>query len=132
MRPVTELLLGFGGGACLLGLVFWTVGFAVGKGRRSGWRSTQGRWVPFEGRWSRSWQVEYRAEDGSTHRVFPSMDALGLTQSGTVPVRYDPRRPRRAVIDTFYHRGGFFKVVGGVVVGIGLLLAGLAALLSRG
>ncbi|SJM59590.1 hypothetical protein [Gulosibacter sp. 10] len=45
-------------------------------------------------------------------------------------VSYDPRHPSRAVIDTFYYRGGALKVVGAVGLGIALLQALFTLLLA--
>lgn len=108
----------FGG----LGAVFWLVGFAVGRGRRRGWVTTNGRWSRFRSGLTRSWQVEYTV-DGTVHRIMPLMNAATFSPSGEIPVSYDPAEPRRAVIDTFYHRGGLLKVLGAVVVGIAVALA---------
>ncbi|WP_261163764.1 hypothetical protein [Microbacterium sp. Marseille-Q6965] len=118
----------FGG----LGLVFWLIGFAIGRGRRRGWVSTVGRWTRLESGLTRAWQVEYVA-DGHAHRVTPAMNATMFAPTGTVAVAYDPHRPHRAVIDTFFHRGGAMKTVGAVLLAIAVVLALAAvALLPAG
>lgn len=112
----------------VLGAVFWLVGFAVGRGGRSSWRSAVGRWARFESGMTRSWVVEFEAEDGQTYRIFPLMNSTSLNHDAMVPVSYDPVRPSRAVIDTMYQRGGVLRVVGPVVMGLGPLIAAVALL----
>ncbi|MFK5583348.1 MULTISPECIES: DUF3592 domain-containing protein [unclassified Serinicoccus] len=114
-----------------VGLLLWLVGFAVGKGRRRGWRDVPGEWTRFEGRFTRSWQVEYRVE-GATFHIMPVMNATSLAPSGPVDVAYDPGDPGRAVINTFYHRGGVLKLMGAGAVGVGFLLLLIVLLLAVG
>lgn len=72
----------------------------------------------FESGLTRAWRVEY-AVDGETYRIMPLMNMLTFSPNGTVDVAYDPREPRRAVIDEFSHRGGTMKLIG--------LIAGVVA-----
>lgn len=113
-----------------VGALLWLAGFGVGRGRRRGWVVTRGRWTRFASGMTRAWVVEFRSHDGGEHRVFPTMNGTSLAPSGTVPVAYDPRDPRRAVIDTPYHRGDVLKIVGLVLAGIGVVLAVLAAVVD--
>ncbi|PWD51271.1 hypothetical protein C8046_12000 [Serinibacter arcticus] len=121
MEPGHVLLI-IAGSLLALGVIFWLVGFAAGRGRRRGWARTMGWWIRGRALLGHSWQVEYVADDGQVRQIMPWMNATSFSPSGPVPITYDPHRPERAVIDTFYHRGGVFLVVGGVVAGMAVVL----------
>lgn len=97
-----------------LGIVFMAVGIAAGKGRRKDWVRMTGYWVEDTSRWSRPPVVDFVVA-GTVHRVKPTMKRTAINPKGPMPIAYDPSDPRRAVIDTFVHRGGAFKVVAGAL-----------------
>ncbi|MBN0039097.1 DUF3592 domain-containing protein [Cellulosimicrobium cellulans] len=125
------VLLVVGASVAALGLIFWLVGFAVGRGRRRGWVRTTGTWTRFETRLVRSSRVTFRTPDGQEHHVYPAMNATSVRPNGTVPVAYDPGHPSRAVIDTFYHRGDVLKTIGAALVGLAVLTVVVAVVVLR-
>ncbi len=76
----------------------------------------------------------FRWEDaaGTVHERTSSMrQSLGPAPGTRVPVRYDPARPHRAIIDTAAQSGRILWPVAGVVALIGLVCAAALLTLAR-
>ncbi|MER7797906.1 hypothetical protein [Microbacterium sp. NPDC096154] len=118
--PATLLLLA----ACFAGLagVCWILAVAIERVRRGRWVRTEGEWAECETRLARVWQVGYVVE-GQPYRVMPLLNAGPLRPDHPVVVSYSPLNPRRAVIDTRYHRSGAVILAGISSAGTALVLA---------
>jgi len=119
----------FGGGTCLLGLIFLTIGLLRTRMCRH-WLPTTGLIVNRDGTID-GWPANYptftwTGPDGRVYRKTSSVRG-GLYRLGKeVPVLVDPQRPDRAMMDTFVQKGVICTVIGAVALGLGLIMATFA------
>jgi len=118
-----------GGIPAALGLVFVGVGLALSRRSRH-WTPTEGVVVDRRsGRADRGMTALYptfqwRDANGEVHQHTSSVrQSLGPSPGTVVPVRYDPDRPDRAMIDTYVQGGRIF-----LHIGVALLAAAVLAL----
>jgi hypothetical protein len=114
-----------GGIFCLLGLIFFTIGWLRTRMCKQ-WVPTTGLIVSMKGT-TDGWPDRYptftwTGPDGRVYRK-TSMVHGGLYRRGSqVRVLVDPRQPQRAIMDTFVQKGTIFTVIGAMMVGFGLVI----------
>ncbi|WP_277630599.1 DUF3592 domain-containing protein [Atopococcus tabaci] len=111
-----------GGIPALLGLVFWSVGFFMTKGKKA-WINTKGIVIDnFRASGDDNLRPIFQFEDnkGVLYEVKSKVGQRPSIKVGTqVPVLYDPKDPSRAVIDTWLQSGRGFLLFGNIWIGIG-------------
>lgn len=128
---VTVLLI-LGGVLTLLGAVFGVVAL-IRLRMTSEWTSTTG--VVVDRRTGRADggmpaiypTFQWQDDGGRLHQRTSMMRAsLGPRPGTRVPVRFDPREPSRAMIDTTVQSGRILIPIAGALLVLGLLLLGLS------
>ena len=135
MNPFVFPLILFGVGTAV-SLVFFAIAYLRGA-MTKGWVATTGLVVNrkggttgFPGYYP---TFQWADQTGRTHQSTSMVGASLQPGPGTrVPVKYDPVRPHRGVMDTLTQSGRLFYWIGGVIVAITYLIgfAGLAIVIS--
>lgn len=118
MSEVHQFIVLFGGIAVLLGTIFAAIGTVRNKMMRD-WVGTTGQVINRRGdplaagMPARYPTFRWRDKNGVEHRRTSSMGASLGPRAGTlVTVKYDPRNPSRAVIDSTVQSGRLFTAIG--------------------
>lgn len=130
MSPVATVALSIGGGMLGLAAVFFLIAHVRTRMTRE-WVRTTGVVVDQRsGRADRGMTAIYptfqwRDQHGDVHQHTSSVrQSLGPSPGTQVPVRYDPQRPQRAMIDSTVQSGRIFYGIAAVLAVLGVLIGG--------
>lgn len=127
MNQYHQLALIVGGGFLLLGLVFFSFGYFRNR-MIKGWVATTGTVTKKDGRTSGmpslyptfTWTDDTGTQHSRTSQVRAS---LGPRPGSQVPIRYNPKNPDAAIIDSIAQSGRIFVFIGILIIVLGVFIA---------
>ncbi|MBT2517693.1 DUF3592 domain-containing protein [Streptomyces sp. ISL-90] len=123
----------FGAIPAVLGIVFIAVGWLVGGHPHKHWVRTSGNGLGMSLGFGPRPAYRYRDQAGVEHDGYTWFSNWPVGTGAPVPVIFDPANPSRSRLDSFVQKGELFIVLGLVLLGMGIVVGALLAVLqSRG